>query len=114
MSLTRNQVLSIIVAVLSACAAASAQLTDIFGPGVAKMIISVAGLLNTVLSSILAIITSQGGQIRDVQSMAGVEKITVNKDANSTLATLAVDPAQDKIEASPSAQAAVEKTAKGD
>lgn len=105
MSLNRNQVLAITIAILSAMAASTAQLTDIFGPGVAKTVISSAGLLNSALSAILAVITSQSGIVRDTLAMPGVENIQINRQANQTLASIAVDPLQDKIQ--PTAQDAV-------
>lgn len=112
MNLTMKQWLAIVVAVLSAISVATTQMTDIFGPAMAKSIMAMAGLLNTILSSALAIISSQAGLVKDVQAMPGVEAITVNKNASSALAQLAVDPAQPKIEAMPAAQASVEKTAR--
>lgn len=107
MNLNRNQILAITIAILAVLMASTAQLTDLFGAGTAKAIISAAGLLNGMLSSILAVITGQAGMVKDVQAMQGVEKITVNAQANQTLAQIAVDPANLKIEATPQAQAQV-------
>ncbi len=113
MTLTLKQIIAIVCAVLSAMAVATSQMTEIFGPTLAKSLMAGAGLLNTVLSSILAILTSQAGTVRDVQEMAGVEKITVNAQANSTLAGMAVAQDNAKIEAAPGQDAAVNKAAKG-
>ncbi len=113
MTLTLKQILAIACAILSAMAVATSQMTEIFGPTLAKSIMAGAGLLNTVFSSILAVITSQTQTVKDVQSMAGVEKITVNAQANSTLAGLAVATDNAKIEAAPGADAAVERAANG-
>ncbi len=44
--------------------------------------------------------------------MPGVEKIVVNEKANATLATLAVDQTQPKIETMPDAKLAVAATAR--
>lgn len=111
MNLNRNQVLAITIGVLSALAVSTAQLTDIFGPGAAKTIISVAGLLNSILSSILAGSTGQSGIIKDALAMPGVENIQVNRQANQTLASIAVDPAQDKIQPTPMDAAKVNQIA---
>ena len=113
MTLTLKQILAIACAILSAMAVATSQMTEIFGPTLAKSIMAGAGLLNTILSSILAIITSQTGTIKDVQSMPGVEKITVNAQANETLASMAVAEGNAKIEAAPGQDAAVSKAARG-
>lgn len=112
MTLTTKQWLAIVVAVLSAMATATTQMVDIFGPTIAKSIMGAASLLSTVLSSILAIISSQTGQIKEVEAMPGVDKITVNGNANTTLASLAVDPNRSKIEAAAGSEDAVEATAK--
>lgn len=111
MTLTPKQWLAIIVAVLSAMAAATSQMTEIFGPTLAKSIMAGAGLLNTILSSILAILSSQTSLVKDVQAMPGVDKITVNAQANQTLATIATDPQNTKVEPTPGAAAAVQRTA---
>lgn len=112
MNLNINQVLSLILVVLGVFVASTAQLTDLFGPLVAKTIVSLSSLLMAMMSGALAIITGQSSQIKAVQAMPGVEKIVVNSQANSALATLAVDPAQAKIETTPASAAAVQATAR--
>lgn len=97
MNLNGKQIISIVGAILSVLMISTAQLTDLFGAGVAKSIVSVAGLGNLVLQSIMTAITSQGSQVRDVLAMPGVQKIDVNAAANQTLAAIAIDPNVDKI-----------------
>jgi hypothetical protein len=112
MTLTPIQMLCIVIAVLGVVSTSTANLTDLFGPGWTKIIVSSATLMTTILSAIMAFLTGQASQIKAVQSMPGVEKITVNEKANAALATLAVDPMQDKIEPTPAAARAVEATAR--
>lgn len=109
--MTRNQMLAIVLVVLGVLTASSAQLTDLFGPMNTKIIVSGAGLLNSVFAGILAVLTGQGAQIRDVQAMPGVDKIVVNAQANPTLATMAIDPAQMKVQAAPGDSDAITQTA---
>ena len=97
MNLTGKQVLLIISAVLSALVAASAQLTDIFGPTVAKEVISVVSLSNTVLTSIMVAITGQAQLVKDVAAMPGVERVSINEKASAPLAMVATDAAQPKV-----------------
>ena len=111
MNLNRNQIISIVIAVLSVMAGSTAQLTDLFGPGIAKTIISVAGLCNTILSTVLAVISSQGAQVHDVLAMPGVEHIDVNAAANKTLAAIAIDPSVNKIAPTQAALQQVTQTA---
>lgn len=114
MNINLNQVLAIIVVVLGVLVASTANLTDLFGPTTAKLVVSASGLLSSVLSGILGVLTGQSGQIKAVQNMPGVDNIVVNKQANPTLASLAVDPAQPKVVAAPGAEATIAATAKGD
>src|SRR6185437_2136156 len=43
----------------------------------------------------------QGQTVKDVLAMPGVDGLTVNKNANQTLASIAMDPTQDKIAPTP-------------
>lgn len=111
MDLNGKQIISIVGAILSALMISSAQLTDVFGPGVAKTAVSVAGLGNLILQSIMAALTSQSSTVKDVRSMPGVQHIEVNEKASAVLATLAMDPTETKIAPSQSAATQVEATA---
>lgn len=113
MNLNLKQVISIIGAILSVLMISTAQLTDLLGPGLAKTITTVAGLANMIISSVTVAITSQGSMVRDVASMQGVEKISVNSQANQTLSSLAIDPTQNKIAPTTAAMQDVTQTAKG-
>lgn len=95
--MNRNQILAVISAVLSVLVVSTTNLTDLFGAGMAKTIVSAAGMVNMILTSILATLTGQAGIIKDAAAMPGVESIKVNSQANQTLAAIAVDPKQDKV-----------------
>lgn len=112
MNINLKQAVSIIMVVLGVMIASTSQLTDLVGPSATKIIVSISSLLMSVLSGILAVITGQSTMVKDVQAMPGVEKIVVNEKANPALASLAVDPANLKIEAKPGTENAVESTAK--
>ena len=92
MNVTRNQWLQILAVVLSACIAANTLWTQMFGATNATLVISLLGLANTILAGVTYVLTGQGQQVRDVQAMPGVSKITINDRANSTLAAVAEDP----------------------
>lgn len=111
MTINRGQILSIIIAVLGVWVAAGAQLTDLFGPGATKLIIAGSTLTMSTLAAVNVVLQSQGSQITAVQAMPGVDKIVVNEKANATLATMAVDQANDKIQTTPQAKLAVQATA---
>lgn len=112
MNLTPIQIISIVIAVLSALSASAANLTEIVGPHEAKVVVSASTLLTTILGSIMAIIGSQTSQINAVKAMTGVDTITVNKNAGAALAAMALDPNEAKVDMAPGAAAAVTKTAK--
>lgn len=109
--MNNKQILSIALVVLGVLTASAAQLTDLVGPAYTKVIISGASMLMSTLAGIQGLVSGQASLVKDVQAMPGVEKIVVNKDANANLATLAVDPAQPKIEVKPGAENAVSTTA---
>jgi hypothetical protein len=111
MNLNLNQVLAIVLVVLGVFVASTAQLTDLFGAGNAHIIVSLSGLLMSILSGILGVLTGQAGQIKAVRSMPGVDQVVVNANANATLAGLAVDRGEPKIKIAPGAEAAVKATA---
>lgn len=113
MNLNAKQIIAIVGAIISVLMVANAQLTDLFGPSTAKTVTTIAGLVNMIISSVTAVLTSQGSTVKDVLAMPGVDKIDIGPAANKTLASIAVDPSIDKIGPTQSAQAQVEATAKG-
>lgn len=113
MNLTNKQWLAIVMVILGVCTTSTAQMTELFGASAAKYVISLAGLVNTILAGVTAIISGQSSLVRDVAAMPGVERITVNEKANQSLAQVAVDPLANKIAPTNAAMDAVEATAKG-
>lgn len=107
MNLNGKQILAICGAVLSVLIVSTTQLTDLFGAGVAKTVISTAGLVNMILNAVTVAISSQGSLVKDVVAMPGVEKIQVNTQANQTLAQIATDPLQPKVGTKPEDRAQV-------
>ena len=114
MNLNALQILAIIIAILSFMSGATAQLTDLFGPLTAKTIVSAASFLGGILGSIVAVLTSQAAQVRNVAAMPGVSSIVVNPQASAAVAAVAVDPAQSKVGgATPDVQETLKAIAKG-
>lgn len=111
LGLTPLQIIGIVLVINGALIGSAAQLTDLFGTMTAKYIISIASLGNSIFGGIVTLISGQAAQIKNVLAMPGVENITVNRQANATLAAIAVDPAQDKIAPTQEAQRAVTATA---
>lgn len=115
--LTTLQQLSLTISILGFLAGAGTQMTDIFAPlgsiapVIVKEIVSLAGFVSGILGIVLTTLSSQTKQVQAVQAMPGVESILVNAQANKTVAGLALDPAQPKIDIAPGAATAVQKTA---
>lgn len=109
--ITSKQWFQIISGSISGLITAGALFTSLFGQDMTLKIIASLGLVNIILSSVGAALSGQSGLVKDVAAMPGVESIKVNSSASSALATLAVDPAQDKVSPTQSAEAAVQKTA---
>lgn len=91
----------------------AALLNPIFGEAMALKIVAVLGIINLALSSVSTALSGQAQLVKDVANMPGVEKITVNAQANPTLATVAVDPKVDKISPTREDQDVVTQTARG-
>jgi predicted membrane protein len=113
MSLTRNQWFAISGVILSAIVTSTTYFTAMFGQTVANEIVGTAGFLNMIAAGVAVVVTGQGAQVRDVLAMPGVDSMTVNRDANQTLASIAMDKTQDKIAPTVEAEAKVSQTAKG-
>lgn len=112
-NLTPLQLLGISIAIAGALSTGTVQLTDIFGPHVAKSIASAASLISAVLGGIVTALAGQASIVKSVAAMPGISGIQVNASANQALAQVAMDDDQPKVEAIPAAAAVVEKTAKG-
>jgi hypothetical protein len=77
-------------------------------------VISVASLAMSVISSVLAVLSSQGNLVKDVAAMPGVSRIAVNENATPVLAQLATAPDQPKVGATdPATREVLKETAKG-
>jgi hypothetical protein len=113
LNLTPTQIIGILLVVNGALIGSAAQLTDLFGAHTTHIIISVASLGNSILGGVVTLFSSQSATIKSVLAMPGVEKVTVNSQANTALASIAVDPASSKIEPTPAAKQAVTEIAKG-
>jgi hypothetical protein len=111
LNLTPLQIIGIILAINGALTGATAQLTDLFGAMVAKDVVSVASLGSAILGGIITAMSGQASQVKNVLAMPGIERITVNAQANQTLSAIAIDPASDKIGPTQAAQADVTKKA---
>lgn len=113
MELTLSQKLTISTGVVGAATSAFGALNSIMTPTEALVGTVLLGFTSACLGVIGTVLSSQGAQIKAVAAMPGVERITVNADANTTLAGLAVDKNQDKVAPTPAAEQAVAQTAKG-
>lgn len=112
MNINLSQGLAIALIVLSALTAGSAQLADAgLSAGTVKAIVGLAGLAATIISGIVALLTGQASIIRQVSNMPGIEPLKINAQANQTVAALALDPANVKIDAKAGSEAAVTKIA---
>jgi hypothetical protein len=111
-NITQTQWIAFVIGGASFLGGATAQLTELFGANIAADIASVCGLISGIAGVFLMATTGQSAQVRSVLAMPGIDKITVNAQANTTLASIAVDPGLDKIEPVPSEAAKVTATAR--
>lgn len=112
MKLTPIQIIGIIIVVNGALIGSTAQLTDLLGPLIAKDIVSVASIGNSIFGGIIMMLSGQGSMVKSVLAMPGIEHIDVNSQASAALATLAVDKSINKIAPTEDAMDKVVATAK--
>lgn len=92
-----KQWLQIIGGSIGGLITAAALFNPIFGEALALKIVAGLGMLNIIINSISTALSGQAALVKDVAAMPGVEKITINAEANPTLAAVAVDPNVDKV-----------------
>lgn len=109
--LTLIQILGIILVINGALSGAVNELTDLLGPAMAKHVLSITVIGSGICGGFITMFGGLGSQVKNVLAMPGVEKIAVNGQASATLATIAVDPLQDKIAPTPAAMDRVTATA---
>ena len=105
-----KQWLSTVLVILGVLTASAAQLTDLVGPQLTKVIISVSTLSMSMLAGIQGVLSTQTNLVQDVQAMPGVERIVVNNRANVALATMAVSSTEPKVQSKPGDEAAIRAT----
>jgi hypothetical protein len=110
--LTPIQIIGIIIVVNGALIGSTAQLTDLLGPLIAKDIVSVASIGNSIFGGVIMMLSGQGSMVKSVLAMPGIEHIDVNSQASPALATLAVDKSINKIAPTEAAMDKVVATAK--
>ena len=113
MNTTQTQWLAIAAVVLNALVGASTLWTSIFGQADAAIVISILGLINTILAGITFVLTGQAAQIKNAAAMPGVERISVGTAANQTLAQVAIDHSQSKVQPTEAAKSVVQDIARG-
>ena len=87
MNLNGKQVISIMMAVLGVITISSAQLVPIIGANATNLVVSLAGLSNTILAAIMSNLTSQSNQIADVKSIASDPANMQSQSAKVALVT---------------------------
>lgn len=126
LKLTPLQIVGIILIVNGALSGSVGELTDLLGPVWAKHILSIAVIGSGICGGFVTMFGGTGTQIRNVVAdpqaqealvkavlaMRGVEKININAQANTVLATMAVDPAINKIAPTQASMQEVTATAK--
>jgi hypothetical protein len=113
MNLTNKQYLAIAMAILGVLAASSSQMSEFLGPNTSKAVAGGAGFVNTILAAIMAAITGQISQVRDVQAMPGVERIEVNTQDSPVLAVMAVSAQETKVTPQAGTGPTLERIAEG-
>lgn len=110
-NLTTVQWIGIVLGINGVLNGFTPQFTALFGPTAVAYIQLLTGIGSGVMGVVVTVLTGQTAQIQNVLNMPGVEKISVNGQANAALATLAVDKNVNKIGPTPAAETTVAATA---
>lgn len=97
MNITSKQWFQIISGIISGLITGAALMQTLLGQDLTIKVVAALGIVNIILSSIGTALSGQASLVRDVAAMPGVDRISVNAQATSTLASVAVDPAQTKV-----------------
>lgn len=108
--LTPIQALGGVLVINTVLVGSMTQLTDLFGPVMANHILSVCVIGSGICGGFIMNMGGLGSQAKNVMAAGGT--IDVGPNASPSLAKLAMDPAQSKIDAAPGASAAVAAIAK--
>lgn len=108
-----KQWFQIVSGFVSSLITGAALLNPIFGETTSLQIVAVLGIMNLALNSVGTALSGQAQLVKDVAAMPGVSMISVNENANPTLAAVAVDPTQDKVSATRADLDIVTQTARG-
>lgn len=115
MNLTLAQKVALLLITLNVLAGGTAQLTVLFGQHLTLIITAICTLTGTIVGGWVFVLTGQQNivnvvgdlaksnasvqqsLVKTVAEMPGVERISVNANANQALAQVAVDPNQPKV-----------------
>jgi hypothetical protein len=96
-NLTSKQWFQIVSGIISGLITGAALMQTLFGQDLTIKIVAGLGIANIILSSVGATVSGQSNLVSDVAAMPGVERISINAKASPALASVAVDPAQQKV-----------------
>lgn len=108
-----KQWIQITSTILASLITSAALFETLLGQQVAIKLIAALGIMNIVVGSIGTAVSGQAQLVKDVAAMPGVERISINQNANPTLAAVAVDPTQDKVAPTRADMDVVAQTARG-
>lgn len=107
-------ILNILSSINGGLITGAALFNPLIGQDMSLKAISVLGICQIIVSAINSNLSTQANTVAEVAAMPGVERISVNAQASSTLAQAAVDPLQPKVGAvTPDVRAALQTIAKG-
>lgn len=108
-----KQWFQIVSGTVSGLMTSAALFQQLLGQETALLVVAALGIINVVISSVGTALSGQAQLVKDVAAMPGVEKITINQNANPTLAAVAVDQNVDKVAPTRQDMDIVTQTARG-
>lgn len=112
-NITALQWIGIVLIVNGVLTGSVNEMTDLLGAVWAKHIVSLCVMGSGICGGLITMFGGQGAMIKNVAAMPGVERITVNGNANQTLAQAASIDGVSKVYPVPQATDTVSRIAKG-
>ena len=109
LGLNRNQWLGVSIIVIGALLVSKDSLATLFNADIANKIVAGCAILNLIVGGVFTLITGQTGMANQLANLKGVD-VNISKDADPSLAKLAMDPTSN-VSITPGQEQAVAKVA---
>lgn len=107
-NITQTQWVAFVIGASSFLGGSTAQLTTLLGANGATYAASACAIVSGLAGVFLMATSGQASMVQQVAALPGVSRVSINENASSPVAAVAIDPAQQKVgPASPDVRASL-------